>query len=211
MELHFAPIDPAIPTLSDVQHHKPYHLQDDLILYKMSSLITFFVLVIIVQMIIPVMSFIIRKNDKAEALDTLEFKETYGTITEGLTLSGPAGKYWIIYVLIRWTIVSIILVALRDYSTFQILLNIAYSWFSQVIIVQGKPLKNKFENSMLIFNELMVSIYLYVLISLTDYNDDADLFDNCGIALLSIVIISFVANFLKFLFFTLRDLYRRVR
>ncbi len=61
------------------------------------------------------------------------------------------------------------------------------------------------------FNELMVSIYLYVLISLTDYNDNEDLFENCGIALLSIVMISFVINFLKFLFFTLRDLYRKLR
>jgi hypothetical protein len=44
----------------------------------------------------------------------------------------------------------------------------------------------------------MVSVYLYVLISLTDYNDDADLFENCGIALLAIVLISFAVNFLKF-------------
>ena len=61
------------------------------------------------------------------------------------------------------------------------------------------------------FNELMVSIYLYVLISLTDYNDDADLFDNCGIALLTIVMIAFSVNFIKFLLFTLRDLYRKLK
>lgn len=80
-----------------------------------------------------------------------------------------------------------------------------------MIIVRGKPLDNKFENSMLMFNELMVSIYLYVLTSLTDYNDDADLFENCGIALLSIVMIAFAVNFIKFLFFTLRDLYRKIK
>ncbi len=188
-----------------------YHLKDDLILYKFSSLVTFFVLVVIVQWMIPIMSCIIHKYDKLKALDSLEFKGAYGAITDGLTVSGFVGKYWMIHMLIRWTIVSIILVALRDYSTFQILLNIVYSWFSQVLIVIGKPLENRFENKMLMFNELMVSIYLYILISLTDYNDNADLFENCGIALLSIVIISFVVNFLKFLFFTLRDLFRRVR
>jgi hypothetical protein len=72
-------------------------------------------------------------------------------------------------------------------------------------------LENKFENLMLMFNELLVSIYLYVLISLTDYNDDADLFESCGIALLSIVMVAFVVNFIKFLFFLLRDLYRKVK
>ena len=60
---------------------------------------------------------------------------------------------------------------------------------------------------MLIFNELMVSTYLYVLISLTDYNDDSDFFDGCGIALLTVVMITFGVNFIKFLIFALRDLY----
>ena len=75
----------------------------------------------------------------------------------------------------------------------------------------GKPLDEKFENSMLLFNEMMVSVYLYVLISLTDYNDDADLFENCGIALLTIVMLSFTVNFLKFVYFALRSIYRRLK
>lgn len=77
--------------------------------------------------------------------------------------------------------------------------------------MRGKPLDDKFENNMLLFNEIMVSIYLYVLSSLTDYNDDADLFENCGIALVTIVMISFGVNFLKFSFMTLRHIYLRLR
>jgi hypothetical protein len=64
---------------------------------------------------------------------------------------------------------------------------------------------------MLLFNEIMVSVYLYVLISLTDYNDDADLFENCGLALLTIVMISLAVNFLKFLYFSLRGIYRKLK
>lgn len=64
---------------------------------------------------------------------------------------------------------------------------------------------------MLLFNELMVSTYLYVLTSLTDYNDDADLFEGCGITLLTIVMIAFAVNFIKFLFFLLRDLFRKIK
>ena len=75
----------------------------------------------------------------------------------------------------------------------------------------GKPLDDYFENSILFFNEIMVSIYLYVLISLTDYNDDADLFENCGIALLAVVMLSFAVNFLKFVYFALRGLFRKLK
>ncbi len=64
---------------------------------------------------------------------------------------------------------------------------------------------------MLLFNEVMVTVYLYVLISLTDYNDDADLFENCGIALLSVVLFSFAVNFIKFLYFILREIYRKIK
>jgi Kef-type K+ transport system membrane component KefB len=77
--------------------------------------------------------------------------------------------------------------------------------------LRGRPLESNFENKMLLFNELMVTIYLYVLISLTDYNDDADLFDNCGIALLTIVLIAFAVNFIKFLYFLLQDAYKRLK
>jgi len=77
--------------------------------------------------------------------------------------------------------------------------------------LKGKPLDDSFENNMLLFNEIMVSLYLYVLTSLTEYNDDVDLFDNCGIAALTIVIISFAVNFFKFAFFTLRNIYRTLR
>ena len=134
-----------------------------------------------------------------------------GAITEGLTLSGFAGKYWYILVMIRWSIVSLILVALRDFSTFQIQLNLVFSWLFQIIIIWGKPLDNKFENRMLLFNEMMVSIYLFVLISLTDFNENEDLYDGCGVALLSIVMISFVVNFVKFLVFLIRDIYIRIK
>lgn len=148
-----------------------YHIQNDLILYISSTVLTYFIL-ILVHIVILIMTAIIRKNTNNNNLKTQAFNEKYGAIIDGLTLSGFVGKYWYLLVLTRWSVVSVILVALRDFSTFQIQLNILLSWFFQFIILRGKPLANKLENSMLIFNELMVSTYLYVLISLTDYNDD---------------------------------------
>ena len=61
------------------------------------------------------------------------------------------------------------------------------------------------------FNELMVSIYLYVLLTLTDFNLDEDLYDGCGIALLSVVMVSFIVNFLKFVILLLHAIYIRVK
>lgn len=65
-----------------------------------------------------IMTIIIRRYHKAKRLKKKTFNELYGAITEGLTLSGFAGKYWYILVMVRWTVVSVILVALRDFSTF---------------------------------------------------------------------------------------------
>jgi hypothetical protein len=80
-------------------------------------LITFFTL-ILTQLVILIMTVVIRKSDKTNNLDKKSFNETYGVMIEGLTLSGFAGKYWYLLVLTRWTVVSVILVVLRDFSAF---------------------------------------------------------------------------------------------
>ncbi|TNV71996.1 hypothetical protein FGO68_gene11009 [Halteria grandinella] len=102
--------------------------------------------------------------------------------------------------MIRWLLTSIILVVLRDHSTTQIFLLLIISALSQWYLIYVRPLDTRLENTISLFNELMVSLYLYVLISLTDYNDT--LRDQAGAALLYIVLISFLANFLKLLFQT---------
>jgi hypothetical protein len=61
---------------------------------------------------------IIRKNDNQNTLKKKKFNENYGPIIDGLSLSGFFGKYWVLLVLTRWSAVSVILVALRDHSTF---------------------------------------------------------------------------------------------
>ncbi|TNV72002.1 hypothetical protein FGO68_gene16158 [Halteria grandinella] len=99
--------------------------------------------------------------------------------------------------MIRWLLTSIILVVLRDHSTTQIFLLLIISVLSQCYLIYVRPLDTRLENTISLFNELMVSLYLYVLISLTDYNDS--LRDQAGAALLYIVLISFLANFLKLL------------
>jgi hypothetical protein len=104
-----------------------YHLDNNLILYLSSTVLTFFQ-IIIVHLVIPIMTLVIYKHDMNNTLEEEKFKNTYGTFLDGLSLKGITGKYWNIMVLIRWSVVSIILVSLRDNSDAQILLNIFISW-----------------------------------------------------------------------------------
>ena len=94
-----------------------YHLQHDLILYVSSTILSFFIL-IMTHFVILIMTVDIRKSNKANRLKKKSFAENFGVMIEGLTLSGFAGKYWFLLVLTRWSVVSVILVGLRDFSTF---------------------------------------------------------------------------------------------
>jgi hypothetical protein len=92
-----------------------YHLDNNLIVYLSSTVLTFF-LIIIVHLVIPIMTIVIYKHDTNHTLEEEKFKNTYGTFLDGLSKKGITGKYWNIMVLIRWSIVSVILVSLRDNS-----------------------------------------------------------------------------------------------
>ncbi len=58
----------------------------------------------------------------------------------------------------------------------------------------------KEENRISIFNEVMVSVYLTVSITLTDYSGPNQKRAQCGNALVGIVLLVLAANLLKFLF-----------
>ena len=50
---------------------------------------------------------------------------------------------------------------------------------------------------MLLFNEITVTLYVYALISISDFNECYELYDILGLVLLSIVIFAFVVNILS--------------
>ena len=53
---------------------------------------------------------------------------------------------------------------------------------------------------MLLFNELTVIFYLYVLIMLTDYNESVEAFDTLAIILLAVILVAFIVNLLVMAF-----------
>jgi hypothetical protein len=46
------------------------------------------------------------------------------------------------------------------------------SVFFQALLIYGKPFEERFDNSMSLFTETMVSLYLYILLGLTDYQGE---------------------------------------
>jgi hypothetical protein len=67
------------------------------------------------------------------------------------------------------------------------------------MILSSKPMLSKRDNNMLLFNELMVSAYLYLLLCLTDYMVDINSRDLIGLLLLSFVVFTVFVNLVKFL------------
>jgi large-conductance mechanosensitive channel len=57
----------------------------------------------------------------------------------------------------------------------------------------------KLDNNMLLFNEIMVSIYLYLLICLTDFMGENEYRDSIGWVLLLLVAFTVLVNLVKFL------------
>ncbi|TNV87291.1 hypothetical protein FGO68_gene9418 [Halteria grandinella] len=126
------------------------------------------------------------------------FFKQCGTLVEGVRHeTSLLSRFYVPYLMIKWLLTSMILVILRDHPATQIFVFLIISVISQGYLIYVQPLDTRLENAISLFNELMVSLYLYVLISLTDYNDS--LRDQAGIALLYIVLISFFANFVKLL------------
>ncbi len=113
-------------------------------------------------------------------------------------LNHRRGSYWNVLQMIRWTLVSVILVCLRDLNSVQIILNNMLSLIFQCLILNYRPLETRIENIFLFFNELTVSLYLYFLIPLSDFNLYSEHFNPLGICLLSVVIAALGVNFLKF-------------
>lgn len=94
----------------------------------------------------------------------------YSNLIEGQQISNGIGRMWTVILLIRWNIIGLILVFLREDPLFQVSSLIIILLVSQVLILTGKPLNES--NKILLFNEFMASVYLYFLIALLEEEDN---------------------------------------
>ena len=141
----------------------------------------------------------LKQARKNENLRSEDFKSRLGALTEGQRMMYFPGVFWRPLVLLRWTVTMLIMTLLRSNFYMQIFALLAISIVFQVMIVGSKPKLSKLENNMLLFNEIMVSIYLYLLLCLTDFMGENDYRDKIGLALLSLVGFTVLVNLVKLL------------
>ena len=101
--------------------------------------------------------------------ESSEFKAKYGTLAEGQNTKSFIGTYWTIINKIRWIVTMVIMIFSRDHNIFQLMTLLFISGTFQTLIIGGKPMQSKLENRMLFFNEIMVSVYIYILFVLSDF------------------------------------------
>jgi hypothetical protein len=100
-----------------------------------------------------------------------EFTKSCGVLIEGLNNDTIIGRYWNPFNLIRWAITIVVMVFLNQHSLAQIFVLLAISVVFQIMMIIGKPMTDKWDHRMTWMVEVSISIYLYVLLSLTDVSD----------------------------------------
>ena len=94
---------------------------------------------------------------------------TFGSILEGLNTESVVGRYWITLILIRWAATNFIMVFIRNNCAAQIFLLLVISVIFQILIIIERPINDVWDQRLTFLIEASVSIYLYCLISLTDF------------------------------------------
>ena len=72
----------------------------------------------------------------------------------------------------RWALTIGVLVFLNQNSTAQIFVLLVISFIVQVNLAFGNPMSDKWDQRITWVIEISVSIYLYVLLSLTDFHGE---------------------------------------
>jgi hypothetical protein len=88
---------------------------------------------------------------------------------EGLNTESRVGRYWVTLNLLRWAVTNFLMVFMREKCAAQIFLLLVISVFFQILIIIECPIYNVWDQRLTLLIEASVSIYLYGLLSLTDF------------------------------------------
>jgi hypothetical protein len=146
------------------------------------------------------MAYVISQNKAM--YDSPEFQAKFGSMIKDLdTKRRPGvGTYWVVINQVRWIVTISIMIIIRDHNGMQLVALLVISWVFQGLIICGRPWQSTLENKMTLFNEIMVSVYLYILMILTDFFAETNPFrEDCGWALVMTLLTTFSVNFIKFL------------
>ncbi len=110
------------------------------------------------------------------------------------------GTYWKVLVAFRWTLTLLILVFGRDHFEMQIMTLLSLSVLFQALMIGSSPMLERGNQKMSLFNEVATSLYLYVLMLLSEFMGETGIRDYVGQALLVVVGGVVGINFFRVLF-----------
>lgn len=113
--------------------------------------------------------------------------------------------------MLRTFVTVVILVKMRNYSGLEIILLILVSVSKQVYIIQVRPFSSRLENGISLFNELLISLYIYGIILLTNYNNSAELRVQASFLLIGIIGVYTLVNVGTFILIALMFIWRHLK
>ncbi|TNV73331.1 hypothetical protein FGO68_gene16603 [Halteria grandinella] len=134
----------------------------------------------------------------------------YGTLHEGFH-SRTLAKNWSLITMLKWDLMCFILVLLRNYPSSQLQLLLSISLLSTCLQLTTAPQLDKLEQNISLFNELMTSTYLYVMLCLTDYNYESPLREVYGMVLLGSVMVTFMVNIAKVMYGIVMEVWVKIK
>ncbi|TNV86753.1 hypothetical protein FGO68_gene13700 [Halteria grandinella] len=150
-------------------------------------------------------TFILQRSD----VTTNDFLQKYSPLTDCLNpTSNILALNWITITLIKWSLMSLSLTLLRDYPAQQLQCLSLLSLLSLALQTHAKPQLHPTEQSISLFNELMACLYLCIMPSLMFEHEKQE---QIGIALLSVIVMTFGVNLGKVVYCVVREVYKRVR
>ena len=92
--------------------------------------------------------------------------DKFSTLFDDLRINSWSGRHWNFLILVRLSLTITVLVCMRNYPTFQLMCLLSLTLTVQVLLIKGRPFIEPLENKISLFNELMITMYLYTLIAL---------------------------------------------
>ncbi len=109
------------------------------------------------------------------------------------------GSYWKVIVIFRWTMTLLIIVFAREYFALQIMSLLSLSILNQSLLLGSKPLVERSDQTMSVINEIANSLYIYMLILLTDFMGDTGIREQIGWSLMILIGAVVFINLMKVL------------
>jgi hypothetical protein len=117
---------------------------------------------------------------------------------DGLDTNKIVGRYWNPLNLIRWALTIAIMVLLNQHCVAQIFILLVFSVLFQILMIIGNPMTEKWDKRISLMIEFSISIYLYVLLSLTNFMGENTLREELGWILSILIGIIVAINVLIF-------------